>query len=372
MNNIDSKLDMIECRIIEPCMEFIENAERVGQVGSGKDYYEIISEKRKKLREKVLGGGMIVPHFTLVVGTRCTLRCKNCINLMQYYDGPYDLDVQDLISDLEQFLSLIDYCMCISLVGGEPFIYPHLGIVLDYLKDNDKIASIEITTNGTVVPDNELLTKMSDSKIRVVISDYGRLETMSKLAIIFDQYKIKSECASNQVWINGGECGKRNRTDFELEQLYMACRSARLCKTLFKGKLFDCPRAAHLMDLGYANDLEFLDIYNCKKEDLVSFYIKNAAKACNYCDFSVLEKEYVEPAVQMNGKHLDRSNYTIILRENYDDLIKAKQYWEQQFNNSQSVISELKGWVSELESAKEYFLGQIADLERQNQELRPK
>ena len=57
MNNIDSKLNMIESRIIEPCMEFIENAERVGQVGSEKNYSEIISEKRKILRKKVLGGG---------------------------------------------------------------------------------------------------------------------------------------------------------------------------------------------------------------------------------------------------------------------------------------------------------------------------
>ena len=45
MNNIDSKLNMIESRIIEPCMEFIENAERVGQVGSGKNYLHKENEK---------------------------------------------------------------------------------------------------------------------------------------------------------------------------------------------------------------------------------------------------------------------------------------------------------------------------------------
>lgn len=72
MNNIDSKLNMIESRIIEPCMEFIENAERVGQVGSGKNYFEIISEKRKKLREKIRGGVWLfrISHWLLELDVR--------------------------------------------------------------------------------------------------------------------------------------------------------------------------------------------------------------------------------------------------------------------------------------------------------------
>lgn len=311
-------------------------------------------------------GQVIIPRVTVILGTRCTLKCRDCINLMQHYDAPFDLEADDVIADMEQFFSLVDACMRVSLVGGEPFLYPALCRIVTYLLKHPKVRSIELTTNGTVIPGEELLRTLSDPKIEVKVSDYGNIAVLSKLIAVLDQHQVRSECDTDEIWIDCGGCEPRNRTRDELEQIYADCGNGKMCKAIFRGKLFDCARAAHLQDLGYAQDIDMLDIYHCSKSDVFSFFVKRFAKACDYCDDAIKDKRYLEPAVQANGRHMQRSSHTLVARKNYKDLLDAKQYWEQQFCNSEKVVNELREWVEELVSAKEYFLERIKALEEQN------
>lgn len=359
---------IIEERIISPCLEIIESTARENDDREGKkDYTEYLQQEKTKLSKRIWHqDDLVIPRFSLVLGTRCTLKCKDCANLMQYYDNPSDLEIENILKDLEQLFSMVDACICISVVGGEPLIYPDLDRVLRWLASNKKVMKIEITTNGTVIPDEKMLNIMADSKVKTIISDYGKINSMSKLVTALDQYGAASECYPDEKWIDLGGVEARNRTEDELKKIYMACRNGKMCKTLFKGRLFDCPRAAHLMDLGYADQIEFLDIYHCRKQDVMAFYTKNISHACDYCDLTVEHKKCIEPAVQMNGSHPGQSSHTLISRKKYEDILEAKKYWEQQFYNSEQVVKELREWIGELESAKEYYLQRIEELEKKS------
>ena len=50
-----------------------------------------------------------VNSLDLVLTEKCSLKCKDCSNLMQYYAKPVDEDFSQLISTLEKFMSVVDY-----------------------------------------------------------------------------------------------------------------------------------------------------------------------------------------------------------------------------------------------------------------------
>lgn len=352
---MDKKIEEItsEKRIIEPCLEFFEKIERMKD--RNRNYDEYLRNKRDEIRNYLQDGCIILPRIVVIVGTKCTLRCKDCSNLMQHYEKPYDIQIEELLKDLQQLFSMVDYCVCVNVIGGEPFIYPHLNTLLKYLINCEKVGSIELTTNATIIPDKNVLGLLRDSKVRVEVSDYGRLDKMTEFVQEMDKYEIKMHVSVNMKWIDCGSYIPRNRNRDLLEELYMSCRSAKVCKSLFKGKVFDCPRAAHLMDLGYADNIVFLDIYNCNKEDILSFWLKEYTRACDYCDMSVRTKKYVEPAVQMNGKHLERSSCTLIPRNEYEEIWNANEWYKEQLCNYQKRVTELESWINELQEAKDWL-----------------
>lgn len=343
----------LETRIIEPCMEFIERKERVKN--RTRDYSKYLEEKRTEIASFIREGGVIIPRITVIVGTKCTLRCKDCWQLMPYYDAPYDIDIKDLLTDLKQLFSIVDYCVSISIVGGEPFIYPYLDILLQYLIHNEKVGSIELTTNAMRLPNESVLNQLESDKVSVHISDYGKIDAMAEFVKEMDRHHINIHVLVDMKWIDNGNWKSRNGERSVLSELYLYCRQGKLCKTLLKGKLFDCPRAANLTDLGYADNINFLDIHNCDKTDILSFWLKEYTMACDYCDMTVPVKKFVQPAIQVKNQYFERSSCTIIPRDDYEEIWNANERYRQQLDNYQKRVKELEEWTCELQKAKDWL-----------------
>ena len=274
---------------------------------------------------------------------------------MQNYLRPYDIEIDSLLEDLYQLFLIVEYCECINIIGGEPFIYPYLDRLLEYLIHNEKVGYIEFTTNGTKIPDEKVLELLANDKVYVEISDYGEIDKLAKFITIMDKYHAKVHMDVNMRWIDCGGNISRNRDDSVLKELYGACRAGKLCKALFKGRLFDCPRAAHLNDLGFAGNIDYLDIYSCDKTALLDFWLKEYSMACDYCDMMVQDKKFVEHAIQKNGRHLNRSSCTIIPREDYEEILEANEWYRQQLGNYQQRVSELEEWTAELQKSKDWL-----------------
>lgn len=151
--------DNYKKRIVEPYMELYESVLR--RKNTDKNASELLDKKRNIFCEQAK---LIIPRITLVISVKCSLRCKDCVNLMQYYNEPYDLGIEELMSEMNEFFDLVDELMEISIVGGEPFLYEDLDKLIQYLISNEKINSIRFTTNGTVVPKESVLNLMSHKK----------------------------------------------------------------------------------------------------------------------------------------------------------------------------------------------------------------
>jgi len=82
-----------------------------------------------------------VPHVTIETNRTCNMRCRLCYNL----DREYVKSVDDVKMDLETALSL--RCLAaVTLLGGEPTLYPGLPEVISYVKSRGLFCAL--LTNG--------------------------------------------------------------------------------------------------------------------------------------------------------------------------------------------------------------------------------
>lgn len=118
-------------------------------------------------------GRFILPRVTVSMTTRCVYRCKNCINMIPYYETQEDVPKEDIISDINNIVNNVDEWIFCELIGGEPFLYKDLNDVLEFVLSIWKIRNILIITNGALIPDKALFPLLRNDRVTVRISDYG-------------------------------------------------------------------------------------------------------------------------------------------------------------------------------------------------------
>lgn len=161
---------------------------------------------------------------------------------------------------------------------------------------------MEITTNATIIPMADIIELLKAPKVAVHISDYGSvvdqsgfIDCMGKNGIRYKTLEFPGQ------WISPGGTEVRNRGGEELVRQYYRCSSGYLCKTLWGDKIYPCARAASLAELGIMRDCPHISGLEKEglQERLYSFYVVPSCGVCDYCDMSVENPVYVEPAVQM-------------------------------------------------------------------------
>ena len=98
----------------------------------------------------------------------CNLRCKHC------YQENYkftDMDLGNLLKIANEIITALkkwDMFGRISLTGGEPFTSKHLYDLLDFFEINNRIVSIDILTNGTLITDDDIEKLKSYKKLHQI------------------------------------------------------------------------------------------------------------------------------------------------------------------------------------------------------------
>ena len=87
---------------------------------------------------------MRVKHLDLVLTEKCSLKCKDCSNLMQYYAKPVDEDFDQMMNGLDKFMNNVDFVNEVRLIGGEPLMYKRITEVLKKLLDYKNYEKIYI------------------------------------------------------------------------------------------------------------------------------------------------------------------------------------------------------------------------------------
>lgn len=234
---------------------------------------------------------LILDTLDIVVTEKCSLRCGKCSNLMQYYQSPQNLSIYEIRDSLNKVLEFADCIYELRILGGEPFMNPEFYELIDWYKDNPKIKQIVILTNATIFPQDEKLEKLKSPKVKIWLSDYGKLS--SKLCDWMswcENNKIEFLYHRSDAWNDCGNLEKRDYSINELKYIYETCLCRQL-PTLLKGKLYNCPYAANAVNLGAMfnseSEMDSLEVNDPKltKQMIKDFlFERKYLMACDYCN----------------------------------------------------------------------------------------
>jgi Predicted Fe-S oxidoreductases len=150
-----------------------------------------------------------IPTVSFLVTTMCNLDCRGCLNFTHFNKNKCHYNIERLKSDIDILFEKVDYVGYLHLSGGEPFIYPHLGELIDYIhsKYGNRIGILGTTTNGTIIPKEKLCTTIKNANVKVWIDDYRKnvklaREKFESVNARLLEYGISPVCNYAEHWLD--------------------------------------------------------------------------------------------------------------------------------------------------------------------------
>ena len=82
----------------------------------------------------------VLKSIDVQITEKCSLRCKDCSNLMQYYERPVNDDLDKMFLALDRFIECIDKIYEFRVLGGDPFMNKELHKIIDKLVSYKKVS----------------------------------------------------------------------------------------------------------------------------------------------------------------------------------------------------------------------------------------
>lgn len=249
---------------------------------------------------------------------RCSLKCKKCAHACYNVDSSAeDMDLLAVYNSADNFFSKVDLVNEFVLIGGEPLLYKHLLQAIEYIgkKYRNQMGVYCITTNGTIVPNAEVLRACQKYHVLFRISNYSKAiprlkKSHQKLIEALEKYQIEYKLAiEDGNWIDYGfEYLNKEMDEKTLIETFDKCLTP--CREIRENKLYFCVMARSVSDnlhleegQGDYLDLDKLHGENYKRE-LMEF------------NLGYSEKGYLDMCHRCHG--MDAVNYPIPVAEQLD------------------------------------------------------
>jgi len=226
---------------------------------------------------------------------------------MPFYKNPRDCDTSLLFQAIDRIFRCVDAVYHMEVLGGEAFLNKDLSVIMEKLLQYDNIFRIDIITNGTILPDKNLLRILKRDNICVVVNDYGAISKKRDMLLsLLDEMGVKNRLNVHWAWADLGDFSPRLRSEEQLAALFKKC-NFNTCSELLDGELHRCPRSSHGMNAGvvpryngdYVNVLEgTLSTAELKKRIRELIKDKKFIRACDYCNGNTSASLVIEPAQQ--------------------------------------------------------------------------
>ena len=251
-------------------------------------------------------------NISFLPSTACNLKCRHCLNFNPFAEKFYVREWEALKEDVDLFFSHVDFIMQFHVSGGEPMLYRYTADLIRYIdgRYGKRIGTLRMATNGTVVPSDEMLEKLSKCRIEVVVDDYRKAvpqyrEQFDELIQKLEQYEIKYYINKVDSWVDLAP-EKTDYSSMTEDQLIQHRTELR------DGRLFGCNYAAYAAVAGIAGEEDAEESYDLrshsadKKKELIEFRLgysdKGYTNFCRKCrGFTAHNTDAVEPAVQMDS-----------------------------------------------------------------------
>jgi organic radical activating enzyme len=246
---------------------------------------------------------LILSNTTLVVSLRCDLKCKLCAVHAPYYDISPHFTFDELRESINLYFGTVDFVDKFTLNGGEPFLHKDLPRIVDYLQAySGQIGLLEILTNGTIIPDANLLTSLKNAvSMDVMVNDYGTKiskanEVCDSLAAAGIRYRYREQhddVVHFGGWVDLTDLSRKNRTSGETAEIYSKCAypGPFNCFAIIGGKGYICGvyKRAEYLGIIPDNPDEYVDLSDklesveVRRAKIKNFKQRKYLSACAYC-----------------------------------------------------------------------------------------
>ena len=265
----------------------------------------MIASQKKYLDPRKL----FIRSMDIIVTEKCSLKCKDCSNLMQYYEKPINVEGTELLNDYEDLNAVSDEVNEIRIIGGEPLMNKDFHEITSKAASYNKFNKVVVYTNGTICPKDDKLEQIKNDKTFVFITTYGKLSrNAEKLADSLERLGINYNIQPAYGWTDSGRVKEYKRPEKINKNLFKLC-CAKHFTTLTDGKIFRCPFSANLERLKALpkSDDDFFNIRNSRNlSNLSEIKIKlkwflrdkDLIKACDFCPGRSYGQPEIEPGIQ--------------------------------------------------------------------------
>ena len=240
----------------------------------------------------------------IVISEKCTLNCKDCANLMQYYQNAKNIDYEMVVRDFENLTSKIDHVFEVRLIGGEPFVNKDIYKIINYFLDSTKITKLVIYTNATIPLKSELMKKYITPKLVFSITDYGSLsKNTKKVTDLLEEMNIAYRALPPNNWTDSAVIKDQKRSEEGMIDIFERCCGKNLF-TIMYGKLYRCPFVSNAERL---HAIPFNEKNGVSLEASADEIVKYTSgikylPACNFCKGRSHDAPEIVPAIQAKGK----------------------------------------------------------------------
>ena len=276
-----------------------------------------------KTREFITNKPTIV-HFVYETNTQCTLKCKECHSYMPYFKSHYMVDFVTFKNEIDKLLKSVDLICSFRLQGGETLLVKDLAKIVEYACSKKQIQHIQIISNGTIIPSEELLKAMKNPKVSLSLSDYSENKNITPICKHNEIIELAKQENINYQHTKsfGGEFwfakpsisnNKGDDKDLALKNLKSCwCFGEPKCFILFKGEMHICaPSVYYRMEFPefkFPKD-EVIDIMNTDTKTLTKklkkFIDKKYYSLCSRCNASKGVNERFKPGEQLSEVHAE-------------------------------------------------------------------
>ena len=255
----------------------------------------------------------------IIPSTVCNLNCRDCLNFTPYIKKHITYHWEDMKKDIDLFFNAVDKIFRFQVSGGEPMLYSRLKDVMEYVDEHyrGKIVRLELVTNGTIVPSDELCAYLSQRDIYVYLDDY-RMSCPDGEEIhrqVYEKFqKFHVNFADNHVeqWmrIYRPDCERQERNEQQKAELFRRCKNP--YSTIWKGGISACNYSVYAAKAGLCEEAEddYYDLASYtpeKKKELVEFRVgynkKGYVSFCEKCEgYGTINQHWCTPAIQAKEK----------------------------------------------------------------------
>ena len=274
-------------------VHYKEIKEELEELGLQEEVDFLAIEKYITMMQWFVCGSLYLNEVHMSVTTKCSLNCQKCNMFMPHYDSPFHVELDTLMSDVDALFAKVDMVSTLALLGGEPLLYPQLVELIEYInkKYKQKIGTIEIITNGTIIPKEDMLVRLKDNGVFFRISDYSQAicyeEKLMRLKEQLENHQIEYYVNSSLNWLDFGF--PENPICLADEKVYQHMLD---CAPAFKGlndrKLYYCHIVWSADKCGIYKEKpsDYIDLQKETREYIFRYFIGEVQKPvslCKYC-----------------------------------------------------------------------------------------